>query len=109
MMQSWPILFVVACSVLAYTGFCRLVHSDLTTRIAVRASIWLLTVVAGGAAAFVIGGLYRPDVVATSLVGAMGIVQVVTSRVWAKGVPASFQRQAPATQIHDEHTQEGRA
>jgi hypothetical protein len=85
-------VFLLACAVLAYTGFCRLVHTDLSTALAVRLVFWALTVAAFLAAAAVLFWAYRPGWPAAGLAVAMASVQVVTSRIWRSGVPQPYRR-----------------
>jgi len=88
-------LFLVACAVLAYTGFCRLVHTSTSTVFCIRAVVWLLTVAAlVSIAAVLVWGQAAswPDAL---LAGAMAAVQVATSLLWREGVPEPYKRDAP--------------
>ena len=89
------LLFVVACAVLAYTGFCRLVHTDLRTVLCIRSVFWLLTMAAVVAALQVIVWGYRPAWPSTLLACCMAAVQVATSILWRDGVPTDYQSDAP--------------
>lgn len=86
-------LFVVACVVLAITGFCRAVRMDPeTTLLPISIVIWLLTAAALAAIAAVLADHYEarwPDV---ALAWAMAAVQVVTGALWRDGVPMPFRR-----------------
>lgn len=87
-------LFVVACAVLAYTGFCRLVRTSTSTVLCIRAVIWLLTVSAlVSIAAVLVWGQTAswPDAL---LAAAMAAVQVATSLLWRDGVPGPYQHGA---------------
>lgn len=86
-------LFVLAALVLAYTGFCRLVHTSVTTTTPrVRLSIWLLTVAAVAAVAAVLTAEYQPGWPGAALVAGMAAVQAAGSALWRDGVPAAWRR-----------------
>ena len=92
-MSAW--LFMIACGVLAYTGFCRLAHTDQTTVLCIRAVIWALTVsAASGIAAVLVWG-YAPGWPGASLTCSMAALQVIASRLWHEGVPASYKTPVP--------------
>lgn len=85
-------LFVAACAVLAYTGFCRLVRTSTSTVLCIRAVIWLLTVASMiSIAAVLVWGQAAswPDAL---LAAAMAAVQVATSLLWREGVPKPYQQ-----------------
>ena len=87
-------IYVAACGVLGYTGFCRLVHIDQGTRPTVRVAMVSLTV-AAVAGLFAVGFWnYRPQWPGAAMACAMAVVQVVTSRAWRGGVPAAYRRHA---------------
>lgn len=89
------LLFLAACLVLAYTGFCRLVRTDARTVLCIRSVFWLLTAVALVAVAEVVVWGYQPGWPAALLAGAFAGVQVATSILWRDGVPCDYQT-APA-------------
>ena len=89
------LLFVMACAVLAYTGFCRLVHTDLRTVFCIRGVFWLLTMAAVICAMQVIVWGYRPDWPSTLLACCMAAVQVAASILWRDGVPPDYQSDVP--------------
>lgn len=88
-------VFLAACLVLAYTGFCRLVRTDARTVLCIRVVFWVLTSVALVAAAEVVVWGYQPGLPAALLACAFAAVQVATSILWREGVPADYQT-APA-------------
>jgi hypothetical protein len=85
-------LYLCACSIVAYAGFCRLVRVDLRVRAAVRLSFWLLTCsgVLGVAGVLVWGCL--PNWPAVSMAVAVAAVQLVASDLWRGGVPSQYIR-----------------
>lgn len=85
-------LYVIACGVLVYGGFCRLVHTDQTTVLCIRVVFWGLTVAAVSSSAAVLLWGYEPGWPAATLAGAMACVQIVTALLWRDGVPASYRR-----------------
>lgn len=85
-------LYLLACSALAYGGFCRLVHTDLTTELCIRAVFWLLTVAAVLSAAAVVWWGYAPGWPAALLASSMAAVQTATALLWRDGVPESYRR-----------------
>jgi hypothetical protein len=94
-MTAATLLFLAACLVLAYTGFCRLVRTDARTVLCIRGVFWLLTAVALVAVAEVVVWGYQPGMPAAMLACAFAAVQVATSILWRQGVPADYQT-APA-------------
>lgn len=85
---------------LAYSCFCRLVHTDLTTIREVRLSIWFQGIAAG-----IVGGapllpllhpLFRwqpwhtPWTVWCLLLLSAVLMQLVTAKYWRDGVPLEF-------------------
>ena len=83
---------VMAALVVMYASFCRLSKTTLETYTLVRFAIWLMGSVAAVALfAPVIWG-WRPDVFHVVILGAIGFLQVITSRQWRNGVPDRFQR-----------------
>ena len=86
-----PMVFLAACLVLAYTGFCRLVRTDARTVLCIRSVFWLLTAVALVAVAEVLVWGYQPGWPAALLASAFAAVQVATSILWRDGVPYDYQ------------------
>lgn len=84
------LVFILACLVLAYTGFCRLVRISSSTRFSVRMSLYLLTVAASTAFVAVVAWGFDPDWPSAMLACAMAFVQMATSRQWRDGVPMSY-------------------
>lgn len=84
--------FLVSCAVLAYSGFCRLVHVDLSTLLPIRLAVCLLTVAAIAAAAGVLVWGYVPGWPAAVLSVAMAAVQLATAHLWRHGVPPAYRR-----------------
>lgn len=87
-MSTWA--FIAGCGVLSYTGFCRLVHTDHTTVLCIRAAIWALTVAALSCIAAVLVWGYVPGWPGAALAGAMAAVQMAMSLLWRQGVPYPF-------------------
>ena len=87
-MSAW--LFLAACCVLAYGGFCRLVRADMTTLFCIRAVMWLLTVMAFVCIAAVLVWGYSPGWPSAALSAAFAAVQAATSVLWREGVPADY-------------------
>ena len=92
-MSAW--LFITACGVLSYTGFCRLAHTDQTTLICIRVVIWALTVSAVSCIAAVLVWGYAPGWPSAVLSACMATLQVISSRLWHEGVPAPYKIQIP--------------
>jgi hypothetical protein len=85
-------VFCLACALLAYAGFCRLVHMDQATMWPIRLVFWALTVAAMvGFCAVLIWG-HRPIWPSAGLAAAMAAVQLATSRSWTSGVPQPYRR-----------------
>ena len=91
-MTAPTLIFLAACLTLAYTGFCRLVRTDMR-----RSRRWneCTTAVALVAVAEVLVWGYQPGWPAALLAGTFASVQVATSILWREGVPADYQT-APA-------------
>ena len=87
------VVFCLACLVLMYTGFCRMVRTDTTTLLAIRAAFWGLTVAAIVAVGGVLFWGQRPDWPEAMLAVAASLVEIATSRGWATGVPRAFKQQ----------------
>lgn len=87
-MSAW--VFLAACCVLAYGGFCRLVRADLATLFCIRAVMWALTVSACVCIAAVMVWGYSPGWPSAVLASAFAGVQVATSVLWRDGVPADY-------------------
>ena len=87
-MSAW--VFIGACGVLAYTGFCRLALTDHTTALCIRLVIWALTVTATSSIAAVLVWGYVPGWPGASLAGCIAAVQVATSLLWRHGVPEPY-------------------
>lgn len=85
-------VFLSACAVLAYTGFCRLTRTDVSTQLVIRLSFWALTVGALCAATAVLVWAYQPGWPSALLAACMAVVQVATSRMWRAGVPPAYQQ-----------------
>jgi len=86
-------IFTFACLMLLYSGFCRLVHTSLTTRLELRLAVYGLTVSALVGLYAALFQAYDPGWPGTLIVAAMVVVQVVTARLWRFGVPAPFATQ----------------
>lgn len=87
-MSAW--LFLAACGVLAYGGFCRLVRADLTTLFCIRVVMWALTVAAAVCIAAVMVWGYSPGWPSAVLATSFAAVQVATSVLWREGVPRDY-------------------
>lgn len=88
---------VMAALVVMYASFCRLSKTTLETYTLVRFAIWVMGSTAAVALfAPVIWG-WRPDVFHVAILGAIGFLQVITSRQWRHGVPDRFQRSTLCT------------
>ena len=88
------VIFLLACATIAYTGFCRLVRVDIGTALAIRLSMWLLTVAAATSATAVLIWGYQAGWPSAWLAVSMALVQVATSRLWRAGVPRAYRTQA---------------
>jgi len=84
--------FVVACAVIAYSGFCRLVYVDLSTQFFIRLAVYVLTVAATAALSGVLLWGYEPGWPAVSLALAVAVLQLATARFWRDGVPHLYRR-----------------
>jgi hypothetical protein len=83
-------IFTLACAALVYSGFCRLVHTNVRTRLEVRLAVYSLTVAAlAGLYAGLFFG-YDPGWPGTALAVAMVLMQAVTAPLWRDGVPLPF-------------------
>jgi hypothetical protein len=87
-MSAW--LFLGACCVLAYGGFCRLVRADTTTLFCIRVVIWAMTVAAFVCIAAVLVWGYSPGWPSAVLSASFSAVQVATSVLWRNGVPDDY-------------------
>lgn len=100
-MMATLILFahIASALVVMYACFCRLSKTTIDTYATVRFAIWMMGSVAAIvlAAPFLWGWL--PDIFHVVLLGAIGFLQVITSRQWRHGVPDRFQR-APLCTRH---------
>lgn len=83
-------VFLAACAVLLYTGFCRLVHTSAATALCARLAIYLLTLSAAGCAAAVLVWAYQPGWPAALLAAAMSSVQLASAGLWRDGVPQAW-------------------
>lgn len=92
--NAQEVMFLVACSALFYTGFCRLVRVDKTTAFPVRVSIYLLTVSAVVAITSVLFWDYQPQWPGVALAVSIACLQMATSRAWREGVPKAYRREA---------------
>jgi len=86
------LIYLLACALLVYSGFCRLVRTNATTALCIRIVMWLLTVAALVAAAAVLVWGHAPGWPDTALAAAMAAVQVATSMLWRDGVPEPYRR-----------------
>lgn len=91
-MTAPAVVYLLACAALAYSGFCRLVRTDVATVLAIRAVMWLLTVAALAASGAVLVWGHVPGWADAGLASAMACVQLVTAGLWRDGVPDSFRR-----------------
>ena len=89
------IVYLLACGVITYGGFCRLVHTDLTTELCIRAVFWMLTSAAAANFAAVLVWSYTPGWPAALLASAIAAVQTATALLWRRGVPPPYQTQRP--------------
>ena len=85
------IVYLLSCFIVGYCGFCRLVHTDLTTKWCIRAIFWLLTVAAITNATAILFWAYAPGWPAAMLAVAIAAVQMATVLLWQEGVPKAFQ------------------
>lgn len=86
--------YLAASLVLAYTGFCRLVRTDVSTVLCIRVAFWLLTVAASVSVAAVLIWSYQPGWPSALLVACMAAVQMATALLWRDGVPAPYRSDA---------------
>lgn len=91
-MTAAAIVYLSACLALVYSGFCRLVRTDTTTALPIRAVMWLLTVSALAAFGAVLVWGHRPGWADAALAAAMAAVQVATASLWRDGVPHCYRR-----------------
>lgn len=83
------IIHETLCGAIFFSVFCRSVKSNEKVRADVRVAFLLLgTVACIGMAAPLVWGL--PDLFVLSLLAAIALVQIVTSRHWHAGVPHSY-------------------
>lgn len=85
-------LFLLCCATLSYTGFCRLVHTDVTTWLPVRLAVWLLTAAALANIMAVLAWGYMPQWPAALMAAAAAAIQIATCTLWLDGVPPQYQR-----------------
>lgn len=91
-MTAASMVYLAACAAVAYSGFCRLVRTDISTLLAIRVAMWLLTVAALAAGGAVLVWGHSPRWPDAALAAAIALVQAVTSMLWRDGVPAPYQR-----------------
>ena len=91
------IVYLLASLTLGYSGFCRLVRTDVSTTPCIRIVFWLLTVAAmiSGAAVLIWG--YHPGWPAALLATCMAAVQMATALLWRDGVPAPYRASGSST------------
>jgi hypothetical protein len=75
-----------------YTCFCRFVRMDASTRPAIRASFWLLSLASIACMVGPAFGWGRPNWLMVLLLAAIGSTQAATARHWRCGPPRSFQK-----------------
>lgn len=84
------LIYLGACGVLVYTGFCRLVRTDARTVFCIRAVFWLLPAAALLSIGAVLVYGHVPHWTDALLATGMAAVQVATSVLWIDGVPAAY-------------------
>jgi len=89
-------VYLLASLALAYTGFCRLVRTDVSTVLCIRVAFWLLTVAASVSSAAVLVWGYQPGWPSAALATSMAVVQVASSLLWRGGVPEPYRLPSPA-------------
>lgn len=90
-MSTLHLAHELACAVLLWTCFCRLVRTDENTKASVRFAFWFLSfaaIVSTASPYLGWGGLDWPAVL---MLSAAALVQVVTARHWRYGPPPAFQ------------------
>lgn len=88
--------YLIACSALVVSGFCRAVRTSATTLLSVRIAMHALTMAAiGGIGAVLIYG-HHPAPTEALMACAIASVQVVTGVLWRHGVPACFTKDCHA-------------
>lgn len=90
-------IYLAASLTLAYTGFCRLVRTDVSTVLCIRVAFWLLTVAASVSVAAVLVWGYQPGWPSALLVACMAAVQMATAILWRQGVPVPYRSEANQT------------
>jgi hypothetical protein len=95
MLGTW--VYLAACGVLFYGGFCRLVRTDHRTHLCIRSVFWLLTVAAATSIAGVLVWGYAPGWPSALLATTFAAVQVATALLWTNGVPAPYVAKQKAT------------
>jgi len=84
-------VYLLASLALAYTGFCRLVRTDVSTVLCIRVAFWLLTVAASVSSAAVLVWGYQPGWPSAALATSRGASGQLTAVArWGAGaVPAA--------------------
>lgn len=83
-------IYLLASLTLGYSGFCRLVRTDVSTTPCIRIVFWLLTVAAMASSAAVLLWNYHPGWPAALLATCMAAVQMATALLWRDGVPKPY-------------------
>lgn len=91
-MSAPAIVYLAACTALVYSGFCRLVRTDTSTSLPIRAVMWLLTVAALAGGGAVLVWAHAPGWADAALASAMAAVQIATASLWRDGVPHCYRR-----------------
>ena len=91
-MSAAAAIYLAACGALVYSGFCRLVRTDVGTSLTIRLVMWALTVAALAAGGAVLVWGHAPSWPDAALAAAMAAVQVATAALWRDGVPAPYRR-----------------
>lgn len=87
-------VYLLASLTLVYSGFCRLVRTDVSTVLCIRVAFWMLTVAASISAAAVLVWGYAPGWPSTVLAASMAAVQLACSVLWQAGVPPAYRNRA---------------
>lgn len=83
-------VFLAACCVLIYTGFSRLLRTNVSTAFCIRIIFWSLPAAAMLSILAVVAYGHEPAWTDAMLVSGMASAQWVTLLLWRDGVPAPY-------------------
>ena len=91
MLSIW--INTVLSAALFYTCFCRLVRTDGTTLLLVRAAFMVLGAMSICSVVAPFLWAYRPQPPGLALLAAFTVMQAVTAHHWRHGVPCQFRKE----------------